>query len=190
MAIEYELKFRADREKLQAIGAAFPENQQHYDMLTTYYDTPSGALSARKYTLRHRRENENHVCTLKTPAVGNGRKETEVACCRIEDARFADAPADFAELVQEGLIAVCGAKFHRIAIPVTYGACMLEIALDEGILTGGGREIPLCEVEVELKSGSPEDADMFARILANQYRLTPETKSKFRRSLDLRGGCL
>ena len=62
---------------------------------------------------------------------------------------------------------------------------MLEVALDRGILTGGGREIPLCEAEVELKSGFDADADRYAADLAQTYGLIPESKSKFRRAMDL-----
>ncbi len=187
MAVEYELKFRAKPKQLQAILSAYPGEHPQFDMVTTYYDTPSGALSARHYALRHRIENENHVCTLKTPAVGNGRNEREIPCENIETAlaTFCEQVADLSSLVRDGLIAVCGAKFHRIAISVMFGDCRLELALDEGILTGGGKEIPLCEVEVELKGGNPKDADMFALILANQYQMNPEAKSKFKRSLEL-----
>ena len=59
---------------------------------------------------------------------------------------------------------------------------MVELALDTGILTGGSQTQPLCEVEVELKSGAKETADLFAAILANQYGLAREHKSKFCRA--------
>ncbi len=192
MGVEYELKFRANKQALRELAAAFPDGHTRYAMVTTYYDTPSGALSARHYTLRHRMENENHVCTLKTPAAGQGRNELEISCRELQAAipQFCKmgAPADFADMVAEGLVPVCGARFYRIAIPVAWEECRLELALDEGVLIGGGREVPLCEVEVELKSGNPADADMFALVLATQHHLTPETKSKFRRSLDLYKG--
>ena len=52
MAIEYELKFQATPQQLAQIDRAFQEEGQTLSMETTYYDTPSGALSARHYTLR------------------------------------------------------------------------------------------------------------------------------------------
>ena len=64
----------------------------------------------------------------------------------------------------------------------------LELALDRGVLLGGGKEIPLCEVEVELKSGAPEDAVAFAETMAKDFGLRPEHKSKFRRALALSKG--
>ena len=54
-----------------------------------------------------------------------------------------------------------------------------------GALLGGGREEPLCEVEVELKAGSEEAAIAFAGKLAEQFGLVPEKFSKYRRALAL-----
>ena len=64
----------------------------------------------------------------------------------------------------------------------------MELALDAGILMGGGQEIPLCEVEVELKSGSVQLCDTFAKMLASRFGLQPEPHSKFRRALALYKG--
>ena len=198
MGIEYELKFRANADALSAIAQDHSlAPQQVFQMETTYYDTPSCALSARSYTLRQRLENGQRVCTLKTPAQGISRNELELVCddlsCAIEYFCKNGAPEDFADLISEGISPVCGAKFQRTAI--SFGlddATFVELALDSGILTSGEQSIPLCEVEVELKSGSKELADAYATILADRYGLVPEKKSKFRRAFDLyrKGGSL
>ena len=192
MDIEYEIKFRATPAILEKLIADFGATATVYRMETTYYDTPSGALSARHYTLRRRMENEKSVCTLKTPTGDLGRIELETECSSIENAIDIlcqmGAPADFLPAVQEGLIAVCGAKFTRLAVPIAYGTARLELALDQGILTGGGREVPLYEVEVELKSGEREAVELFAMELATKSPLQQETASKFRRALALYRG--
>ena len=59
------------------------------------------------------------------------------------------------------------------------------IQLDEGKLLGGDQEEPLCEVEVELKSGTDADALAYARVLARKFALRPEAKSKYLRALEL-----
>ena len=193
MATEYEWKFRATPEQQAAIAAAFPNQCETISMETTYFDTLAGTLSARHYTLRHRLENGESVCTLKTPA-GNARSEFEVRCDDIGQAicQFPElgCPADFAPLAQEGVVPICGAKFTRRVWTVydSDGKNALELALDAGILMGGGREIPLCEVEVELKSGDVPYCDIFAKALAARFGLTVEKKSKFRRALDLYRG--
>ena len=190
MGIEYELKFQATADALAAIEKAFELcPRQSFQMQTTYFDTPSGALSSRHYTLRQRLENGKRVCTLKTPAGGFSRNELELECddlsCAIDYFCKNGAPEDFRQLIAEGLIAVCGAKFHRTAISVELENTSVELALDSGILTGGQKSIPLCEVEVELKSGTKESANFFAAQLACKHRLALETKSKFRRALTL-----
>lgn len=190
MGVEYELKFRSDGATLAAIDAAYRHcPRQSFQMETTYYDTPSSALSARQYTLRRRMENSKSVCTLKTPAAGISRNELELECDNIAMAAEVfcknGAPEDFADLIREGLIPICGAKFHRTAILLELEDTVLELALDSGMLTGGKETAPFCEVEVELKSGSQEAADLFASVLADEYGLTLENKSKFRRALAL-----
>ena len=186
MGIEYELKFRADCQQQAAIRQAFVEEEEIYQMQTTYYDTPAGSFSARKCTFRRRMENQRSVCTLKTPGGGHGRREWEVECGSIEEAVEKlcklDVPKEVLALAEEGLIPICGARFTRIAKLICWEDTMLELAMDEGILTGGDREKPLCEVEVELKAGSHEACVAFARILAERFGLTEEPLSKFRRA--------
>ena len=173
------------------IDGAVPGIRQVISMETTYFDTPSGGLSARKFTLRTRLENGVCVCTLKTPA-GAARNEWETECEDIQKAIpifvKMGCPEEISCLVQEGLIPICGARFTRIAKAVTLESGMVELALDRGYLTGGGREVPLCEVEVELKSGSVAMCDRFAEMLAAEFHLVPEEKSKFRRALELYRG--
>ena len=63
-----------------------------------------------------------------------------------------------------------------------------ELALDRGVLLGGNREQALCEVEVELKSGTDAAAIVLAQALAARYDLKSESKSKFRRAMNLAAG--
>lgn len=191
MAIEYERKYQAAEADLAAIAAAFTDPRQQITMETTYYDTPGGELSALRYTLRRRLENGVCVCTLKTPAK-EGRREWEVLCATPEEAIplliAAGAPEALATLTRPGLIPICGARFTRTAITVTAEGGIVEVALDQGFLQGGGRVLPLCEVEVELKEGTAAVCDRFADTLASRFGLTPEPKSKFARALALKQG--
>lgn len=192
MGIEFELKFRATPEKLDTLQKAICGEENTFSMETTYYDTPDSALSQRHYTLRRRMENGCAVCTLKTPAGSLGRGEFEVRCEDIETAipglcKLSDLP-DILSLTANGVIPVCGARFTRIAKTLQTEGCTVELALDRGVLVGGSREIPLCEVEVELKEGSREAARTYAAALAVIYELEPETHSKFRRALALAKG--
>ena len=188
MGREFELKFRADPTRQALILERFGAFAA-IAMETTYYDAPDGALSDRKITLRRRLEGGKSVCTLKTPAKDGSRGEWELECDRIEAAIpelcKLSGWEELTFLTAGGVEPVCGARFDRLAKTVVLPDCTVEIALDRGILTGGGREIPLCEVEVELKAGSEAAAVAFARELATEYGLQTEKKSKFRRALAL-----
>lgn len=188
MGREFELKFSATEAQQDAIRAKFGDFTE-ITMATTYYDTPDHALAARHITLRQRLENGNAVCTVKTQLDGVGRGEWETNHQRIEDAIPVlcklGCTEDLIALTAPGLVRVCGARFTRQCKTLAVEGSTVELALDRGILLGGGRELPLCEVEVELKEGREDDALLFAQILAAKYGLQQETKSKFRRALDL-----
>ena len=188
MGREFELKYRATPEQIAAIRGDFGPFRE-ISMTTTYYDTPDRSLSARRWTLLRRFENSVSVCTLKTPGMGDARCEWETACGDIlqsvPDLCKLGAPAELAALVKDGVREVCGARFTRLACLVDTDGCTIELALDQGVLLGGGQELPLREVEAELKSGSESAALAFAAALADKYGLAPELKSKFRRALAL-----
>ena len=189
MAVEYELKYRATPEILEKIQADFPGDYTVTEMTTTYYDTPGGDLAKLFWTLRHRREGEKHVCTLKTPAGIDGRSEYEWNCEDIHEAiphlcRLAGTNA-LAQLVERGLVQTCGARFTRTARHFVAGATMAELALDRGVLTNGDKEEPFAELELELKRGYREEVQVMGHLLSAAYELTPENKSKFQRSREL-----
>lgn len=191
MGAEFELKYAATPARqdviLKDLGGFLP-----ITMETTYYDTADGALSERRITLRRRLENGISVCTVKTPETDNLRGEWETECEDIQSAIPVlcklGCPVDLPALTRNGLIAICGARFTRLAKTVELENCVVEIAVDRGVLFGGQREEALCEVEVELKSGNREEAEDYAAALAGKYGLVPEVKSKFRRALALTRG--
>lgn len=192
MGLEYELKFRADRDTLQAIAGQLPPPDRRLDMQTTYYDTRQRSLSARHMTLRRRLENGRSICTVKTPAGERDRGEWETECDSIQTAIDGlcklGAPRELLALTENGLEPVCGARFRRTAWDLFIADTLLELALDDGVLAGGSREEAFQEVEVELKEGDREICDAFAADLAKACGLSPEKKSKFRRALALAEG--
>ena len=192
MGREFELKYRATPPLQAALRQAYPGNWQTVAMETTYYDTPAGDLGRIRWTLRRRLENGVAVCTVKTPCPDGGRGEWEVNRADIREAIpelcAMGAPKQLLLCLGGELQAVCGARFTRQALTVEQEGCTVEIALDSGVLLGSGREQPLCEIEVELKSGSDAAAVAFAQKLAKDLGLTPETRSKYRRALALARG--
>lgn len=192
MGIEFELKFSAVPEQLERIAAAYPVGYRTITMETTYFDTCDFALSDRRVTLRRRMENGEPICTVKTPVSGYGRGEWECRCGDIENGILElcklGAPKELLLLTADGVAPVCGARFTRRAGDVECDGTVLELALDRGILLGGGKEIDLCEVEVELKTGDMDTAIAFGTILAERFGLKAQKQSKFRRALALARG--
>lgn len=188
MGREFELKYRATPETLAAVRTQW-ENWKEITMETTYFDTPDGQLSGKKCTLRRRLENGISVCTMKTPISGCGRGEwdTQAPWCA-ETAAKLFAAAGRESIPFDDLHAVCGARFTRLAKTVELPGFTAEIALDEGVLIGGDRQIPLCELEVELKAGEESALALWAKQLAEKYCLSAEHQSKFRRAYLLAKG--
>lgn len=188
MGREFELKYAAGKESFEALRSRYRQLRP-IKMETEYYDTPRRHLGALHWTLRRRMENGVAVCTLKTPLPDGARGEWEIACDDIGRAIDllieAGAPAQLREKSAPGLEPVCAARFTRMCCPVELENATVELALDEGVLLGGGKQMPLREVEVELKHGSEEAAVAFARKIAEEFCLKQEPKSKYRRALEL-----
>lgn len=188
MGREFELKYRADAGIIAAIREKFGDFTT-ISMETSYYDTPDGAFSRLRWTLRRRYENGISVCTLKTPVPDGSRGEWEVRCESIEAAvpalAEAGAPRELEALAAESLVLSCGAKFTRLARVLALPGAVAELALDRGVLLGGSRELPFAEVEVELKSGSEAAVVAFAQHLAAEFSLVPENLSKHARAMQL-----
>ena len=185
MGREFELKFTATAAHLALL-------QERYSlaapiaMETTYYDTPNDDFGKRRWTLRQRLENGKSVCTLKTPLPDGSRGEWEVECASITKSipllYALGAPKDLVVLSVNGLTESCGARFTRLAGLIQLKDAAVELALDRGVLLGGGKELPFAEVEVELKSGNQETAVRFAQDLARELELIPEPRSKVARA--------
>lgn len=188
MGAEYEVKFAASGDLLKKVAGDFPGGRV-ISMESTYFDTLSGALSQKRYTLRRRLENGVCVYTLKTPGTGFGRGEWETQAqdlaSAIEKLCKLDCPQELAGLTRDGVIPICGASFTRQALLIEKPAFRVELALDEGILTGGERQCPLKEIELEFKGGDMDAFFAFTEAFAAQYQLQSQPLSKFRRALNL-----
>ena len=190
MGKEFELKYAAgDPAVLDEILAYVGRPAEEISMASTYFDTPKGDLSARKWTLRLRQENDDFVVTFKTAGDGSTRGEWEYNADSVEFAATTlvdlGAPWELEELLSDGALPVCGAAFLRRAVMLELDGTTAELALDCGRLFRGQKELPLCEMEVELKEGSEAAVRRFAEDLAKQFGLKEEPKSKFVRAVTL-----
>ena len=188
MGREFELKFRADGEKIAAIREKYRDFTP-ISMETSYYDTPDLKMAMHHWTLRRRMENDVSVCTFKRPRADGSRGEWEVEAASIMEGvrKLCQAGADWElmRIASGGLMETCGARFTRLAATLEIPGGKVELALDQGVLLGRGKELPFAEVEVELKEGDDEIACAFAKALAEEFGLAQESRSKFARAMTL-----
>lgn len=181
MGREFELKYRADDKIIAAIREKYGDFTP-ISMETTYYDTPDLKLAFHHWTLRRRLENGVSVCTFKKPLEDGSRGEWEVECGNIMEGVMKlcqnGATWELMRATAGGLMPFCGAKFTRLAKTLALPECTVELALDQGILTGGNKALSFAEVEVELKEGSQAAAVAFAQALAAEFGMEPEPKAK------------
>lgn len=163
-----------------------------YHMQSAYYDTPDRRLSSRRITLRHRMENETSVVCMKAPLPdapdphmhGEWELEGEDVIAALPRLAALGAPADLPEA--EELTCVCRADYRRRALLLRFAdGSEGELALDHGLLIGRTASLPLCELELEMKSGDPGAALALLSDLKVRYRLTPQETSKYARASSL-----
>ncbi len=162
-------------------------------MKSTYYDTPDNALHQRRWTLRLRDEGGHRVAALKTANTSDAagfftRNEWQCTADNIEDAipLLIDqgAPRELKMLIKgKGLVPCCGAEFDRESVCLYMDeGVRIEIAGDQGTLFAGDREMPICELELELLYGDAGSLPPLCNQLVGDYDLQEERRSKYERA--------
>ena len=176
--------------------SALVQKKGRLEMEAMYYDTAYNLIARCHGGLRLRRENETRVVCLKLAAesgFGGARKAREEYECTAPDIRTgiqnlpaAGAPQDICDcLLQANLIELGRTAFTRFWFLLSYQGCTCELAFDYGKLTRNGRVGPICEMELELKSGSEADFDALAVQLQQEFDLKPQPLSKLARMMSL-----
>lgn len=167
------------------------------EILGIYYDTPDLALARRGIAVRLRRAGDRWVQTVKLSGTSSGglhrRPEWEVPAEEgVLDFASVDDPAVRAALADPALHAalrpVFRTRFHRSAKLLDFaGGDQIELAVDRGEIVAGDRREPICELELELRRGSPARLFELALALQADIDLKPERASKAERGYLLAG---
>ena len=176
--------------------SALVQKKGRLEMEAMYYDTADNLIARCHGGLRLRRENETRVVCLKLAAesgFGGARKAREEYECTAPDIRTgiqnlpaSGAPQDICDcLLQANLIELGRTAFTRFWFLLSYQGCTCDLAFDYGKLTRNGRVGPICEMELELKSGSEADYDALAVQLQQEFDLKPQPLSKLARMMRL-----
>src|SRR5436190_9004913 len=167
---EIEIKFRSDAAGLARLLDSplikTANDLQTETLKATYFDTPSNALRKKGIILRIRKSGDDvPVLGMKAPgAAGDGpfhRNEVEVNSPSLKPnlALFDKTTEKFLTWIIKGqpLAVKFKMEFKRQSGLVTSGSSVVEIAMDQGRISGGKQSAPLAEVELELVSGKKAD---------------------------------
>lgn len=202
-ALEIEAKFHVHDRKVfdqllalanlgDATLTAQPEPELQH---TTYYDTPTESLRARKVSLRVREVGGRRTATMKRSRGGASglhvREEWETPIGAEVHPRFWPPglvrERALALLGSELLLPVCSVHTLRHTIIVhREGRLVAELCLDEGHVRAGRRTASFRELEVELQGvGAMSDLEQLCTWLSARFPLTPELMGKRARALAL-----
>lgn len=167
---------------------------QQTAMRTEYFDSPDQRFSRRHWTLRRRQEGDTSVICVKTPtAQSHTRGEWQIIEKVLDDKAIVKlletgAPKELLFLYGAGDVEpVCGAEFQRQHKMLCFSdGSEAELACDQGLLLGKTETMPLCEAELELYKGAPEEMLRLVRYLCDTYGLKEQPRSKVARARSLK----
>jgi inorganic triphosphatase YgiF len=173
--VELEVKLTLEPDALARARAVLEDQAggtagESVTLRNIYFDTPDFALNWQRMALRVRQKGSRFIQTLKTQGEfidgGHRRMEWEwpLATAELDLSLLAATPlSGQADLNQ--LQPAFETNFERQVLMITEfgsggdalagGDALVEVAIDQGRILGGGRASPLCEIEFELKSGNP-----------------------------------
>lgn len=170
------------------------EQQQ---LRTIYFDTPDFRLARQGVALRVRKLGRRWLQTLKTEGERGGGLSRRLEL----ESPVAGPVPDFSRLPAEVADKLIKRKWRGMLVPVyetrfrrstwnlrAADGSRVEIALDMGKILAGKRSESLCEVELELKSGSPDALYALAQTFASEVLLLPFDASKAERGARLAAG--
>ncbi len=201
MSTEIEIKFVVKpeaKEKLALLLQGYTIVSQSVKPLSnTYFDTTTYQFRQLDFGLRTRKSIDFAEQTIKTAGTVIGglhqRPEYNVPLCG-ETPSLADFPAeiwpqgtDVAQL-QRDLMVLFTTDFERYAwhIRMPDGA-EIEVVFDQGRVTGGEQDYPICEIELELLSGSVASLFVLARQITQFDNVRLGNVSKAQRGYQVTG---
>ena len=185
---EIELKFLIAPEAADDILTLLIGEGAVRQLDATYFDTEGHALRKAGFGLRVRDGEGGRKQTLKSASAGGifarGEWETAIAGPGPDDAALAETPA--AGVVNgEVLRPVFTTRVERTVRMIRRGETVIEAVVDRGELIGEQRRAPVCELELELKSGPASALFDLARDLAARAALRLSLVSKAERGYAL-----
>ncbi|OGA22242.1 MAG: hypothetical protein A3I02_04285 [Betaproteobacteria bacterium RIFCSPLOWO2_02_FULL_67_26] len=167
-------------------------------LYSIYFDTPALDLWRQGVALRLRRDGRRWVQTVKGGGAVQGGLHQRV---ELEEEVAGPVP-DFSRIGNHGLAEAFASAPLRARIEPAFvtdfnrvsrlleldSGVAVEASMDRGEIRSGKRTEAVCELELELKSGAPEQLYDFALRLAEALPLSIENRSKAERGFALARG--
>ena len=202
---EIELKFQVPPERREAVAAAVAGRggaATVQRLQAAYFDTAGRDLAAAGVALRLRREGPRWVQTLKAGAgdamtrlehnVERAGRAAELPPLDLALHEGTPAGARLAEVLAGVPDATLQCQYRtdirRTARQLRVRGATLELAFDSGRIIAGDRQLPVCELEIELLRGSPAALLAAARPWVVRHGLWLDTRSKAERGTLLAAG--
>ncbi|MBI3222640.1 MAG: CHAD domain-containing protein [Nitrosomonadales bacterium] len=202
MAIETELKLRISPEHLarlkrhallKAHTLARPATHRLYNI---YYDTPKLELHHSEMALRLRRSGSHWLQTLKgggsVQAGLHQRSEWEIPvsgpALEFSSAQSAEWDEHLPEKLRNKLQPVFVTDFSRSSRMLSWQGAQIELCMDQGEVSTEQHRVPICELELELKSGEPRQLFELALALLKIVPFELEVVSKAEQGYRLLSG--
>jgi len=164
------------------------------DQLTTYFDTDKGELRKAGYSLRLRKKGKSCLQTVKHRGADSGgfssraEWETKVETPQLDFEALKATPVGkllSKRDMRKRLAQVSETQVRRTTWAIPLGASEIELILDEGRVVSDGREMPINEIELELKRGARADLFALAQMLGEGLTLRMGVMSKSERGFRL-----
>jgi triphosphatase len=201
LPVEIELKLAIDRGDLASLRRhpllrqKVIEGPSRRKVFSLYFDTPGLALRQRRMALRMRKTGGEWLQTLKAAGSSTGglhqRGEWEFALRTpvLDLSLFAETPlagVPNSKNLHHALKPVFSTALYRTTWIVELApGRRVEVALDQGVIRSGTREVPISEVEIELVEGSAAAVFDVALALGEHIPLRPDIVSKAERGYRL-----
>ena len=178
---EIELKLEVGLGSVQALSAlAVWQGQTRQTLNATYFDTPGLALNKAGLSLRLRQD----VQTLKAFSAQSmglfdrGEWEGPTPDGALDLDQFKNTPLSGLDLKPGDLLPIIQVDVERSAVVIDWQKSRIELSLDQGTVWADSHQAPLCELELELVAGQPNDLFDLAMALGQGVRLIPALTSK------------
>ena len=192
--VEIELKFQLPESKKKSVLQALkPKTAQKIRLQAKYYDTTEHLLAQNHMAIRLRQEGDHWVQTFKASGKNHLERiehEVHLGQCDIEPELNLELFSEN-KVVKDLLDQVLGEQqqlmlqfktdVQRTFKIFSIDETDIEVCLDDGIVSAAELSEKICEVEFELKQGSPEQLILFTQEWVKKYQLWLDVRSKAER---------